>query len=48
MGEIKAESTSAGRVVNNSKKDIDAIFAKYYGQKWLDYRKNGQMHLNRF
>ncbi|EOJ0447058.1 radical SAM/SPASM domain-containing protein [Campylobacter jejuni] len=39
MGEIKAESTSAGRVVNNSKKDIDAIFVKYYGQKWLDYRK---------
>ena len=36
---IKQESTSAGRVVNNSKKDIDAIFVKKYGQKWLDYRK---------
>ena len=36
---IRQESTSAGRVVNNSKKDIDAIFVKKYGQKWLDYRK---------
>ncbi len=36
---IKQESTSAGRVVNNSKKDIDAICAKKYGQKWYQYRK---------
>ncbi|TKX28874.1 radical SAM/SPASM domain-containing protein [Campylobacter aviculae] len=39
MEEIKTESTSAGRVVNNSKKDIDAIFIEKYGQKWVDYRK---------
>ena len=37
--EIKQEATSAGRVVNNSKKDIDAIFVKKFGQKWLDYRQ---------
>ncbi|CUU71670.1 heme biosynthesis protein [Campylobacter hyointestinalis] len=39
MNEIKTEATSAGRVVNNSKNDINEIFVKKYGQKWLDYRK---------
>ncbi|MCV3482454.1 radical SAM/SPASM domain-containing protein [Campylobacter sp. CNRCH_2014_0184h] len=39
MSEIKTESTSAGRVVNNSKKDIDAIFVEKYGSKWTEYRK---------
>ncbi|MDY3113687.1 MAG: radical SAM protein [Helicobacter sp.] len=38
MSVIKQESTSAGRVVNNSKKDIDSIFVKKFGQKWIDYR----------
>lgn len=38
-GEIRQEATSAGRVVNSSKKDIDAVFIKKYGQKWVDYRK---------
>ena len=38
LSAIKQTSTSAGRVVNNSKKDIDAIFVKKFGQKWLDYR----------
>ncbi|EAI3906342.1 radical SAM protein [Campylobacter lari] len=39
MSDIKTESTSAGRVVNNSKKDIDAIFIEKYGSKWTEYRK---------
>lgn len=38
MSEIKLQATSAGRVVNNSVKDIDEIFINKFGQKWADYR----------
>lgn len=38
MSEIKVQATSAGRVVNNSAKDIDEIFVKKFGQRWTDYR----------
>ena len=39
MSHVTNESTSAGRVVNSFKKDINEVFVKRYGQKWLDYRK---------
>lgn len=39
MSQVTNESTSAGRVVNSFKKDINEVFVKRYGQKWLDYRK---------
>jgi radical SAM protein with 4Fe4S-binding SPASM domain len=38
MKTIQIESTSAGRVVNNSKKDVNEIFIKKFGPKWTDYR----------
>jgi radical SAM protein with 4Fe4S-binding SPASM domain len=38
MKSIHMESTSAGRVVNNSIKDIDKVFADKFGQKWIEYR----------
>jgi radical SAM protein with 4Fe4S-binding SPASM domain len=39
MKNIHAQATSAGRVVNNSIKDVDAIFTGKFGSKWMDYRK---------
>ena len=39
MSEIQVQATSAGRVLNNSKKDIDEIFIKKFGERWIDYRK---------
>lgn len=39
MGEIKTESTSAGRVVNNSSTDFEAIFIEKFGKRWSDYRE---------
>ena len=36
---IKTEQTSAGRVVNNSKVDIDAVCTAKYGQRWIEYRE---------
>jgi radical SAM protein with 4Fe4S-binding SPASM domain len=38
MVEYKSEATSAGRVVNNSVKDIDATFESKFGKRWRDYR----------
>lgn len=40
MSQMLSESTSAGRVVNSFKKDINEVFVKKYEQKWLDYRKH--------
>jgi radical SAM protein with 4Fe4S-binding SPASM domain len=39
MAEIKTEATSAGRVVNNSKIDVDGIFVQKFGPRWTEYRQ---------
>ncbi len=36
---IKVEATSAGRVVNNSKVDIDKICEAKFGERWSKYRQ---------
>jgi Molybdenum cofactor biosynthesis enzyme len=36
---VKTEATSAGRVVNNSRRDVDAIFVDKFGERWTDYRR---------
>jgi radical SAM protein with 4Fe4S-binding SPASM domain len=40
MTRIKTESTSAGRVLNSSKQDIDTFFVRKFGSKWADYRRH--------
>lgn len=36
---LNVTATSAGRVLNVSKRNLDDIFVKKFGQKWVDYRK---------
>jgi len=38
MENIHVDSTSGGRVLNNSKKNIDEVFAEKFGERWLNYR----------
>lgn len=38
MNEIKQISTSAGRVVVNTKIDVDAVFEEKFGKRWTEYR----------
>jgi radical SAM protein with 4Fe4S-binding SPASM domain len=39
MAQLIMQSTSAGRVVNTSANDIDAIFVQKFGNKWTKYRE---------
>lgn len=39
MTEIKTEATSAGRVLNSSRRDVDAVFTAKFGPRWADYRR---------
>jgi radical SAM protein with 4Fe4S-binding SPASM domain len=39
MPGIQVEATSSGRVLNNSRINIDDVFVQKFGQKWMDYRK---------
>lgn len=40
MGEIKTESTSAGRVINTSRINPDDVFVRKFGERWTKYREN--------